>query len=100
MTSNLQRSPAETRANYPIYTVRWLAIHSLGVPTVWFLGALASMQFIGRSDWTPLQFQLNGGDARVLLVLAPLAFSVAWNLINFGKSTFAEVKRIVTGTEA
>ena len=33
---------------YPIFTVRWLALHTLGVPTVFFLGALAAMQFIRR----------------------------------------------------
>ncbi len=33
---------------YPILTVRWFAVHALGVPTVWFLGAIAAMQFIRR----------------------------------------------------
>jgi photosystem II cytochrome b559 subunit beta len=33
---------------YPIFTVRWLAVHTLVVPTVFFLGAIASMQFIQR----------------------------------------------------
>ncbi|MEL6232213.1 MAG: cytochrome b559 subunit beta [Cyanobacteria bacterium J06627_3] len=33
---------------YPIFTVRWLAIHALGIPTVFFLGAIAAMQFIQR----------------------------------------------------
>ena len=33
---------------YPIFTVRWLAIHGLGVPTVFFLGAITAMQFIQR----------------------------------------------------
>jgi photosystem II cytochrome b559 subunit beta len=33
---------------YPIFTVRWLAVHSLGVPTVFFIGAIAAMQFIQR----------------------------------------------------
>ena len=27
--------------NYPIFTVRWLAFRTLGIPTVFFLGALA-----------------------------------------------------------
>ena len=27
-----------TPRNYPIFTVRWLALHTLGVPTVFFLG--------------------------------------------------------------
>nr|AEJ72954.1 cytochrome b559 beta subunit of photosystem II [Karlodinium veneficum] len=33
---------------YPIFTFRWLTIHALAVPTVTFLGAIASMQFIQR----------------------------------------------------
>ncbi|MBE7379953.1 MAG: cytochrome b559 subunit beta [Leptolyngbya sp. SIO1E4] len=33
---------------YPIFTVRWLAVHTLAVPTVFFLGAIAAMQFIQR----------------------------------------------------
>ncbi|MFM2428817.1 MAG: cytochrome b559 subunit beta [Cyanobacteriota bacterium] len=33
---------------YPIFTVRWLAVHTLGVPSVFFLGAIAAMQFIQR----------------------------------------------------
>ena len=33
---------------YPIITVRWLAIHALGVPAVFFLGAISAMQFIQR----------------------------------------------------
>jgi len=33
---------------YPIFTVRWIAVHTLAVPTVFFLGAIASMQFIKR----------------------------------------------------
>ena len=35
-----------TPRNYPIFTVRWLSIHALGVPTVFFMGALAAMQFV------------------------------------------------------
>ena len=37
-----------TPRNYPIFTVRWLSIHAIGVPTVFFLGALAAMQFVRR----------------------------------------------------
>jgi photosystem II cytochrome b559 subunit beta len=33
---------------YPIFTVRWLAIHRLAVPTVFFLGSISTMQFIQR----------------------------------------------------
>ncbi len=41
------RSPNEP-ITYPIFTVRWLAVHTLGVPTIFFLGAIAAMQFIQR----------------------------------------------------
>ncbi len=34
--------------SYPIFTVRWVAVHTLGIPTVFFLGAIAAMQFIQR----------------------------------------------------
>ena len=33
---------------YPIFTFRWLAVHALAVPTIFFLGAITSMQFIQR----------------------------------------------------
>lgn len=45
----MAQSPvSNTPRVYPIFTVRWLALHTLGVPTVFFLGALAAMQFIRR----------------------------------------------------
>jgi photosystem II cytochrome b559 subunit beta len=31
-----------------LFTVRWLSIHALAVPTVFFLGAITAMQFIQR----------------------------------------------------
>jgi photosystem II cytochrome b559 subunit beta len=34
--------------SYPIFTVRWLAVHALAVPTVFFLGSITAMQFISR----------------------------------------------------
>ena len=37
---------AKTPRNYPIFTVRWLALHTLGIPTVFFVGALGAMQFV------------------------------------------------------
>ena len=43
-----QAPMSTTPRNYPIFTVRWLALHTLGIPTVFFLGALAAMQFIRR----------------------------------------------------
>jgi photosystem II cytochrome b559 subunit beta len=33
---------------YPLCTVRWLAVHGLAVPTVFFLGSISAMQFIQR----------------------------------------------------
>ncbi|KAJ7289926.1 hypothetical protein O6H91_22G002100 [Diphasiastrum complanatum] len=33
---------------YPIFTVRWLAVHGLAVPTVFFSGSIPAMQFIQR----------------------------------------------------
>jgi len=41
------RKSAET-VTYPIFTVRWLAIHAIAVPTIFFLGAITAMQFIQR----------------------------------------------------
>ena len=43
MNKNYNRSVA-----YPIFTFRWLAIHGLAVPTVFFLGSIVSMQFNQR----------------------------------------------------
>nr|YP_010451520.1 photosystem II cytochrome b559 beta subunit [Schizaea pusilla]UTV01525.1 photosystem II cytochrome b559 beta subunit [Schizaea pusilla] len=33
---------------YPIFTVRWLAVHGLAVPTVSSSGSTSAMQFIQR----------------------------------------------------
>ena len=47
--ATMAQSPVSSAPRvYPIFTVRWLALHTLGVPTVFFLGALAAMQFIRR----------------------------------------------------
>ncbi|MEX0587898.1 MAG: cytochrome b559 subunit beta [Cyanobium sp.] len=43
-----QAPVSTTPRNYPIFTVRWLSLHALGVPTVFFLGCLAAMQFVRR----------------------------------------------------
>ena len=43
MTKNINQPVA-----YPIFTFRWLAIHGLAVPTVFFLGGITAMQFIQR----------------------------------------------------
>ena len=39
---------AKRSTTYPIFTVRWLAVHALAVPTVFFLGSITAMQFIQR----------------------------------------------------
>ncbi|HEY9897479.1 MAG TPA: cytochrome b559 subunit beta [Candidatus Sericytochromatia bacterium] len=44
MTSRTTNEPV----TYPIFTVRWLAVHTLAVPAVFFLGAIAAMQFTQR----------------------------------------------------
>jgi photosystem II cytochrome b559 subunit beta len=44
MTSNNPNQPV----TYPVFTVRWLTIHALGVPSVFFIGAIAGMQFLNR----------------------------------------------------
>ncbi len=41
------RKSAEA-VTYPIFTVRWLSIHALAVPTIFFLGSITAMQFIQR----------------------------------------------------
>ena len=33
---------------YPIFTFRWLAVHALAVPTIFFIGSITAMQFIQR----------------------------------------------------
>ena len=42
------RKSSNSDVIYPIFTVRWLTIHALAVPTVFFLGAITAMQFIQR----------------------------------------------------
>ena len=38
-----ERSPER---GYPVFTVRTLAVNALGIPTVFFLGAISAMQFV------------------------------------------------------
>ena len=33
---------------YPIFAFRWLAVHAIAVPTIFFLGSITAMQFIAR----------------------------------------------------
>lgn len=44
MTGNTPNEPI----SYPIFTVRWIAVHTLAVPAIFFIGAIAAMQFIQR----------------------------------------------------
>ena len=48
MTNSSSPLQAVEVRTYPIFTVRFFAVHALGVPTVFFLGAIAAMQFIRR----------------------------------------------------
>ena len=43
-------SEARPEETYPVSTIRTLAVNALGIPTVFFLGALAAMQFIRRPE--------------------------------------------------
>ena len=55
MTSNSPNQPV----SYPIFTVRWLAVHTLAVPSVFFLGAIAAMQFIQQKKkkiWQMIEY--------------------------------------------
>lgn len=45
---NKKKMTTKKSTTYPIFTVRWLAVHALAVPTVFFLGAITAMQFIQR----------------------------------------------------
>ena len=45
--------------SYPIFTVRWLAVHTLAVPSVFFVGAIAAMQFIQRYELIVMERQTN-----------------------------------------
>ena len=33
---------------YPIFTIRWVAIHALAIPAVFFIGSITAMQFLQR----------------------------------------------------
>ena len=48
MTNSSSPLQAAEVRTYPIFTVRWLAVHALAIPTVFFLGGIAAMQFIRR----------------------------------------------------
>lgn len=93
MTSKITEQPNQSGIEYPIYTVRWLAIHTLGVPSVWFLGAIAAMQFTAREGQSAFQIELFGFDSRLTLVVLPLLLSILWNAINFGKPTIQELRK-------
>jgi photosystem II cytochrome b559 subunit beta len=46
--NNFKKMTTNSIKSYPIFTVRWLAVHALAVPTVFFLGSITAMQFISR----------------------------------------------------
>ena len=48
LSTNFNSMAAKKSSTYPIFTVRWLAVHALAVPTVFFLGSITAMQFIQR----------------------------------------------------
>ena len=33
---------------YPIFTIRWVAIHALAIPAIFFIGSITAMQFLQR----------------------------------------------------
>jgi photosystem II cytochrome b559 subunit beta len=37
-----------TPISYPIFTIRWLTVHALAVPAIFFIGCISAMQFIQR----------------------------------------------------
>ncbi len=39
-------SEGKPKRGYPVFTVRTLAVNALGIPAVFFLGAISAMQFI------------------------------------------------------
>tara|TARA_B100000700_G_C15047466_1_gene858625 strand:+ start:3576 stop:3875 length:300 start_codon:yes stop_codon:yes gene_type:complete len=42
-------SSGRPKEGYPVFTVRTLAVNALGIPTVFFLGAIFAMQFLPRA---------------------------------------------------
>jgi len=42
----MTRGNSNQPISYPIFTFRWLAIHGLAIPTIFFLGAITSMQYL------------------------------------------------------
>lgn len=83
MTSSTPNQPV----SYPIFTVRWLAVHTLAVPTVFFLGAIASMQFIQRqkklmADRPPTPNRRSVDLNRTSLFLSLLLVIAGWQLVS------------------
>lgn len=96
MTTSNETAPVPEK-QYPIYTVRFLAIHTLGVPSVWFLGAITAMQFIGRNGQLPFGDFFGGAGLSLSgpVVVIPVLFSIVWTAINFGEPTIQEVKEVI-----
>ena len=41
-------SEGRPKEGYPVFTVRTLAVNALGIPAVFFIGAIAAMQFVRK----------------------------------------------------
>jgi photosystem II cytochrome b559 subunit beta len=39
---------AKKTYTYWVFTFRWLAVHALAVPTIFFIGSITAMQFVQR----------------------------------------------------
>jgi photosystem II cytochrome b559 subunit alpha len=48
LNQNLLVMSAKKTYTYPIFTFRWLAVHALAVPTIFFIGSITAIQFIQR----------------------------------------------------
>ena len=46
----MSRGNVNQPISYPIFTFRWLAIHGIAIPTIFFLGSITAMQFIQRQE--------------------------------------------------
>lgn len=61
---------------YPIFTFRWLAVHALAIPTVFFIGAISAMQFIQRCDMFFNIFLFTVSNMKSFFSLSVLIFGI------------------------
>jgi photosystem II cytochrome b559 subunit beta len=47
---------AKKTYTYPIFTFRWLAVHALAVPTIFFIGSITAIQFVQRLFYYKILF--------------------------------------------